>query len=319
MSIYRNVIWFTKGIREYCKSGYEHAAKTFESLEGVRLEGRSYMITGANSGIGKEAAMKIASMGGIVHLVCRNEQRGQEALKEIKTQSGSEEVHLHLLDMSQSREVHKFTKDFTESGRPLNVLINNAGCMVNTRELNEEGVEKNFATNTLGTYLLTTGLINHLQNSESPQVITVSSGGMLVNKLDSSDFNFEQMNPFDGTMAYSQNKRQQIEMTDHWSVQYPNIQFTTMHPGWADTPAVRNSMPDFYEKMKNRLRTTEQGADTIVWLATSSTARKAPSGGFYQDRAPVSKHLPLAWTKSSEKERKVFTEKLETLASKFRS
>ena len=89
--------------------------------------------------------------------------------------------------------------------------------------------------------------------------------------------------------------------------------------GWADTPAIRNSMPDFYEKMKNRLRTTEQGADTIVWLAASATARKAPSGGFYQDRTPVSKHLPLAWTKSSEKERKAFIEKLETLASKFRS
>lgn len=85
-------------------------------------------------------------------------------------------MYLHIVDMSKPREVHQFTKQFVQYGWSLDVLINNAGCMINTREVGSEGVELNFATNTLGTYLLTTGLVKHLQDYESPQVITVTSG-----------------------------------------------------------------------------------------------------------------------------------------------
>ena len=77
-------------------------------------------------------------------------------------------------------------------------------------------------------------------------------------------------------------------------------------------------MPDFYEKMKNRLRSAYQGADTLVWLCASKTARTEASGGFYLDRSTVSKHLPLAWTKSSLKEEEDFMKKLENMATSFR-
>lgn len=181
---------------------------------------------------------------------------------------------------------------------------------------------------------------------------------MLVQKLDVNDLQFEKMTPFDGTMAYAQNKRQQVVMTTQYAKKYPDIHFSCMHPGWADTPgilkfsrlwhgqnclirmhastisAVRQSMPDFYEKMKDRLRTADQGADTLVWLAISAAPLKHASGLFFQgmssvcslslsvilslfvasapewvhvsdtheswlsDRQPVAVHLPLAWTKS---------------------
>ena len=88
--------------------------------------------------------------------------------------------------------------------------------------------------------------------------------------------------------------------------------------GWADTPAVRTAMPDFHRRMGNKLRTSLQGADTLIWLCASNIARKQQSGGFYQDRAAVSKHLPLAWTKSSLQEESEFMTQLEELASKFR-
>ena len=77
-------------------------------------------------------------------------------------------------------------------------------------------------------------------------------------------------------------------------------------------------MPDFYERMKNRLRSAYQGADTLVWLCASKTARTEASGGFYLDRSTVSKHLPLAWTKSSLKEEEDFMKKLEDMATPFR-
>lgn len=92
-----------------------------------------------------------------------------------------------------------------------------------------------------------------------------------------------------------------------------------MHPGWADTPAVRSSMPDFYEKMKNKLRTEAQGADTVVWLAVSDAASRQPSGLFFQDRKAVSTHLPLAFSKTPPAEDQKLMNLLEELADKFKN
>ncbi|CAB1347167.1 unnamed protein product, partial [Coregonus sp. 'balchen'] len=197
--------------------------------------------------------------------------------------------------------------------------INNAGCMVNQRELTEEGLEKNFATNMLGTFILTTALIPALKQAQDPRVM-MSSGGMLVQKMSVDDLQSEK-GTFDGTMAYPQNKHKEIH-------------FSSMHPGWADTPgtttdlesemqteiyqynqktpyifvdyvfhvAVQLSMPDFHAKMKNKLRTVAMGADTVVWLAVS---------------AAVPTHLPLASSRSSPADEKLQTT-LEQLAHKFK-
>ncbi|XP_062861982.1 dehydrogenase/reductase SDR family member 12 isoform X2 [Trichomycterus rosablanca] len=218
--------------------------------------------------------------------------------------------------MSSPRGVWEFASDFTKN-HSVNVLINNAGCMVNQRELTEDGLEKNFATNTLGSYILTTAMIPALKNSEDPRVITVSSGGMLVHKLNVDDLQFEK-GTFDGTMAYAQNKRQQVVITERWAAQHKEIHFSSMHPGWADTPAVQSSMPDFYHKMKDKLRTEAQGADTVVWLAVSKAAVGQPSGLFFQDRKSVATHLPLALTKSSPSDTDELMKALEELAAKFK-
>ncbi|KAK2719813.1 dehydrogenase/reductase SDR family member 12-like isoform X2 [Artemia franciscana] len=318
MSFYRNAVWMAKGITEYTKSGFESASKSFNpsDLE-VSCKGRSYMITGANSGIGKSVACQVAKRGGTVHMVVRNPKSGEAAREELVKETGNEDIHVHILDLSKPRDVYKFGKSFSESGS-LNVLVNNAGCMVNTREINEDGLEANFATNTLGTHILTRTLIPALERTEKPRVVIVSSGGMLVQTLNLDDFNFEKLKPFDGTMAYAQNKRQQIVMAEEYAKQYPKVHFATMHPGWADTPAVKSSMPDFYEKVKSKLRTPEQGADTAIWLAICDKALEHPSGEFFQDRKPVAKHLPLAWTKSSKEEQETLMKRLDELMEKFK-
>merc|ERR1719323_966325 len=224
--------------------------------------------------------------------------------------SGNNNVHLHILDL-------KFAKKFSEENAKLDVLVNNAGCMVNTRETNKEGLDMNFATNTLGTYLLTTSLLPLLEMSDQPRVVTVSSGGMLVQKLDVDDLQFQKMSKYDGTMAYAQNKRQQVEMTEIWASKHLGIHWSVMHPGWADTPAVRTAMPDFHAKMKDKLRSVEQGADTVVWLAISSAALQGNSGQFWQDRVPVSAHLPLAWTRVGQGEKERLISALEEFREKF--
>ncbi|XP_032423405.1 dehydrogenase/reductase SDR family member 12 [Xiphophorus hellerii] len=316
MSIYRNAVWFVKGLQEYTKSGYEAAAKHFSPADlDANLSDRCFMVTGANSGIGKATAQEIAKRGGTVHMVCRNKERAETAKGEIVAQSKNENVHVHIVDMSSARQVWEFAQSFSQNNR-LHVLINNAGCMVNQRELTEEGLEKNFATNTLGTYILTTALIPALKKAEDPRVVTVSSGGMLTQKLNVDDLQFEK-GTFDGTMAYAQSKRQQVILTERWASQHKEIHFSSMHPGWADTPAVQSSMPSFHAKMQSKLRTEAMGADTVVWLAVSPAAVKLPSGQFFQDRKPVATHLPLASSRSSPQEEEKLLAALEEFAQKF--
>ena len=126
-------------------------------------------------------------------MVCRNPHTGGEARQELIETSGNNEVHLHVLDISKPRDVAEFVKKFGEENSKLDVLINNAGCMVNTRETNQEGLDVNFATNTLGTFMLTEGLLPLLKQSDQPRVVTVSSGGMLVQKLDAEDLQFSKV------------------------------------------------------------------------------------------------------------------------------
>ncbi|KAM8855097.1 dehydrogenase/reductase SDR family member 12 isoform 2-T3 [Spinachia spinachia] len=218
--------------------------------------------------------------------------------------------------MSNARQVWEFAQSFSQSSC-VHVLINNAGCMVNQRELTEDGLEKNFATNTLGTYILTTALIPALKKVEDPRVVTVSSGGMLTQKLNVDDLQFEK-GPFDGTAAYAQNKRQQVILTERWATRHPQIHFSSMHPGWADTPAVQTSMPSFHAKMQAKLRTEAMGADTVVWLAVSAAAAKQPSGLFFQDRRAVATHLPLAASRCSAQEEEKLLAAVEELALKFK-
>ncbi|XP_030608001.1 dehydrogenase/reductase SDR family member 12-like [Archocentrus centrarchus] len=319
MSLYRNAIWFLNGIQQYTRKGYEAASKGFEPQDlDVSVVGRSFMITGANSGIGKATAMAIAKKGGTVHMVCRNKDKAEEAKEDIVTKSGNTEVYIHIVDMSQTHNVWEFAEAFKKQYPSLNVLINNAGCMVHKREVNAEGLEKNFATNTMGVYILTQTLIPLIQKSRDPRVITVSSGGMLVQKLKVDDLQSEKCY-FDGIMVYAQNKRQQVVLTEQWAKANPVIHFSVMHPGWVDTPAVSTSMPQFHQMMGDRLRTVEQGADTIVWLALSRVASRKRSGQFFQDRKPVPTHLPLAWTHSSAEECRSFMTQLENLAKAVQS
>ncbi|XP_029308951.1 dehydrogenase/reductase SDR family member 12 [Cottoperca gobio] len=314
MSLYRNAIWFLNGLHQYTRKGYETAFKDFvpRDLE-VSIVGRTFMITGANSGIGRATAMAIAKKGGIVHMVCRNKDKAEEAKVDIVSESGNMEVYIHIVDMSEIRKVWEFAEAFKKQYPSLNVLINNAGCMMHKREVNAEGLEMNFATNTMGMYILTQSLIPLLQKSRDPRVITVSSGGMLVQKLRVDDLQSEK-GYFDGVMVYAQNKRQQVVLTQQWATANPVIHFSAMHPGWVDTPAVSTSMPQFHQMMGERLRSVEQGADTVLWLASSRAATRTHSGQFFEDRTPVPAHLPLAWTNSSAEEIQSFMTQLETLA-----
>ncbi|XP_075330147.1 DHRS-12_like_SDR_c-like domain-containing protein isoform X2 [Odontesthes bonariensis] len=249
-------------------------------------------------------------------MVCRNKDKTEEARADIVKETGNKEIYVHILDMTETRKVWEFAESFKRKYKTLNVLINNAGSIMSQRDVNAEGLEKSFAINVLGIFILTKSLIPLLEKSADPKVILVSSGGMLVQKLRIGNLQSDR-GRYDGTMVYAQHKRQQVVMTEQLAKTYTNIHFSVMHPGWVDTPAVANAMPDFHHSMKSSLRTPEEGADTVVWLAVSEAATTNPSGRFYQDRKMVSTHLPLAWTHSSPLEEQKFMSLLEDLAKTF--
>merc|ERR1711962_353245 len=118
---------------------------------------------------------------------------------------------------------------------------------------------------------------------------------------------------FNGTAQYAKNKRQQVVITDVWAEAHPEIYFCTVHPGWSDTPAVRSAMPDFYEKMKDKLRTAEEGGDCITFGVAARFEDLGPNGSFYTDREVQEEHLTMAFTKESKEDRVKLTELLDKL------
>jgi dehydrogenase/reductase SDR family protein 12 len=212
------------------------------------------------------------------------------------------EIFLHVCDVSLPGDVNAFALAWAQNGgHPVQALINNAGVLLDRRATTSDGLDACFATNTLGTYAMTVCMLPYLAQAPGRgRAIAVSSGGMYTAKMN-RDWQFKDLEPWDGVSAYAQTKRAQIYLTERWARQYGSaVWFGSMHPGWVDTPGVQTSLPGFYERMKDDLRDPYQGADTIVWMAASAAAVQQPPGQFYLDRQPTSPHLTLAFTHSSD-------------------
>lgn len=168
----------------------------------------------------------------------------------------------------------------TEVKTPIDLLIHNAGSMPDPLSITEEGFEEMFASQVLAPFILTKTLADLGKLKPGCAIIFVSSGGMYLQKLDLSDLLFEK-SAYNKYTGYANAKRAQVILSELFSEKYPQYLFSSMHPGWADTPGVRHSMPFFKKLMSSRLRSAEEGADTILWLATR---QDYPSGKFWFDR-----------------------------------
>ncbi|XP_062178842.1 uncharacterized protein LOC133883509 isoform X2 [Phragmites australis] len=269
------------GFTQFTKSGFlDHAKKFREEDMQIRLDGKNCLVTGANSGIGFATAEGLASRGATVYMLCRNKERGEAALNQIRSKTGNAKVHLEICDLSSLNEVKSFATKFTSLDEPLHVLVNNAGLLEHKREITAEGLELNFAVNVAATYTLTELVMPSLEKAApEARVITVASGGMYTEPL---------------------NKDLQVALTEWWAKKYSDkgVGFYSMHPGWADTPGVAKSLPGLSEKLSGNLRSNYEGADTVIWLALQHK-EKLTSGAFYFDRAEAPKHLKFAGTAAS--------------------
>lgn len=302
------------GMRKFTKGGYKRASQNFQTEHNeIGPSKTTVMITGANQGIGFAAASALAKKGCHVYIVCRNEARGTEAVAAIKNCSNNPNVHLLIGDVSSLQDIHRLAAEFKASGRELNVLVNNAGVMVDPA-VSKDGYEMNFATNTLGSYAMARAFAPVLKASGSPKIIFVASGGALTERLEVTDLQGENLkkNKSFGQTQYARDKRRQIAIAEHLSKEWADIGVYSMHPGWVDTQGVQSSMPDFYSTFHSSLRTLEEGADTIVWLATRDKEKLEP-GAFYLDREAQSKHLPFGGTGYTEADVETLIKKLDVM------
>ena len=272
------------------RTGFKRHSRDFrpESMA-VSLNGSVVAVTGANSGIGYETARELALRGAEVHLLCRNETRGQDAINRLKAEIPDAHIKLWLVDVSSFESIDRFVENFDVE--KLDVLINNAGVLPGERHLSPDGFELTLATNYLGGHRLMLGLLPKLEQSDDPRVIAVSSGGMYTQRASLDDLDW-QARSFDGVVSYAMTKRFQVMMTEMLAHSEfgKKVRFECMHPGWADTPAVQSSIPGFHKATKSILRSPREGADTVIYLACAIDLPEQ-RGLFWFDRKPRDPYL----------------------------
>ena len=260
------------------------ARSRLSGWEEPEVAGRSVMVTGTTSGLGEAASIDLARLGADVHMVCRNREKGEAVRAQIKAETGAE-THLHICDLSDLDSVRAFAAEFIASGEGLDVLVNNAGVMPPERTKTRAGFEVTFATNVLGTWLLTELLLPVIRESADGRVITMSSGGMYSSGFDFDDPQLENTD-YKPTAFYAQTKRAEVMLTQAWAEREGDDgpYCLAMHPGWAVTAGMTAALPGFHRVLGPILRDSHEGADTALWLAGAGRD-ELENGEFYCDRA----------------------------------
>jgi NAD(P)-dependent dehydrogenase (short-subunit alcohol dehydrogenase family) len=249
------------------------------------MNGQVCVVTGANSGIGKAAALTLARFGAEVILVCRDSARGAAARAEIAAAAAAGQPRLEIADLSSMTEVRDLAGRLSALGR-LDVLINNAGLVLGERRTSADGFEYTFALNHLAPFLLTNLLREQLAASAPARVITVSSAAHRGARLDLDDLQLT--GHFNGWRAYANSKLANILFTTELARRLTGTGVTAncLHPGTVNTGFGRDGsrLLRFGLDLGRRfLRTAGQGADTVVYLASSPDVAGA-TGGYYVNR-----------------------------------
>jgi NAD(P)-dependent dehydrogenase (short-subunit alcohol dehydrogenase family) len=250
---------------------------------------RTCLVTGGNSGIGKETARGLARRGHRVVLACRDAERGEAARRDIAETTGNPAVELMIVDLARQASIREFARAFLASHRELHVLVNNAGGWSARRREGPDGIEETWAVNVLGYFLVTELLLGRLRESGPARIVNVAS--KLAGELDLDDVEFRRR-PYSGISAYSQSK--QADRMLSWALarrlEGAGVTVNAVHPGGVSTPlfakgggwmAMAASVV-----AKAAGKTPEQGADTVVWLAASPEV-EGSSGRFWIDRREV--------------------------------
>jgi NAD(P)-dependent dehydrogenase (short-subunit alcohol dehydrogenase family) len=249
------------------------------------MKGKICIITGSNSGIGKETAIGLAKMGATIVMVVRDQERGEKARTEIVKQTGNNSVDLMICDLSSMSSIRHFTEGFKKKYDRLDVLINNAGAVFNKRELTPEGFERTLAVNYLGPFLLTHELMGLLKSSAPSRIINVSSGLAKDGKVDLDDLQSEKNYP--RTKAYSRrhapvydNAKLMVMMFTYElarRLKGSGVTVNVLMPGFTATNLGKSSgsltSSIMFKMVRPMQQSAKKGAETSVYLASSNEVK----------------------------------------------
>ena len=279
------------------------------------LRGRTVVLTGGTSGIGRAAAFQLVRLGADLVLVGRDREKTERVGRALQAAGGSGTVATEIADLSMMADIHTLARHIANRHPAVHVLINNAGALFNQRETTAEGIEKTLATDLLSPFLLTELLRPALTTGRPARIINVSSGGMYTRRIDLSNLD-SRKGDYNGAEAYARAKRGMVMLTELWAedLAASGISVHAMHPGWVDTPGLQQSLTAFHQQMRPWLRTPEEGADTITWLAAAAEAGRT-SGLFWRDRLPRATHV-FQGTRASFQEGRELLQQLERLTGR---
>jgi NAD(P)-dependent dehydrogenase (short-subunit alcohol dehydrogenase family) len=282
-------------------SGFGHRTTARDVLAGIDLSGRTAIVTGGYSGLGLETTRALAGAGATVIVPARRPDVAADAL------AGLDRVETAAMDLADLSSVARFAADFVARGTPLHILINNAAIMANPETRIGPGWESQFGTNHLGHFALVAGLAPSLKAAKGARVVSVSSAGHKYSPVVFDDVHF-QHRPYDKWKAYGQAKTANalfaVELDQRGAAH--GVRAFSLHPGGIMTPLQRY-LPreemiaagwiDASGKVNERFKSTEQGAATSVWCATSP--RLAGMGGVYCEDCDVAVATPAGTSRFS--------------------
>ncbi len=248
------------------------------------------LVTGANSDIGRAASLALAKMGATVVMVARNQEKGEAARSEIVRESQNGSVDLLIADLSSLESVRQLATEFQRKYSRLQVLINNAGLFNQRRHVTMDGYEDTFATNYLAPFLLTNLQLDLLKASAPSRIINVSSVGHYSGHINFDDLNLEK--EYGGWKAYGQSKLALVLFTHELAkkLQGTGVTVNALHPGTVATNIWSRPLGPvgFIMALPKLFMTTpKQGAETIVYLASSPDAKDL--NGEYMEKLKVKK------------------------------
>jgi NAD(P)-dependent dehydrogenase (short-subunit alcohol dehydrogenase family) len=265
--------------------------------EHANMNGKICVVTGANSGIGKETALGLAQMDAHVVMVCRNAEKGKAALEDVRRESGNSQVDLLIADMSSQASVRALAKQIIAKYPRLDVLINNAGGAARERKLSADGIEMTLAANHLGPALLTLLVLDLLRASTPSRIINVSSEAQRRARPDMNDLQFERRK-FNTFAAYGQSKLLMNAFTFELArrLEGTGVTANCLHPGVVATN-IWGADPPFIFKMiiavvKPFMLSSKQGAEASLYLATSPDV--AQTSGQYFVKSKPAQSSPLS-------------------------
>lgn len=301
--------WYVYGKRHFTQSGYLRHVRAYDfpvqsradicrgaGADGADLSEKCVVVTGANSGLGKQMATYAASKGANVYMVCRSKERADKARSEIVELTSNENVKVILADVGELEQVKKAVRELQSNEERVDCLVCNAGVLLNSKQVTSSGAEATISSHLIGgSYLLTKLLTPQLKASvtkgNDPRVIFITSAGMYLTKMPSWPIATSTASDkeYDGVMAYAYAKRGQVILAEELAKENDGITYLTAHPGWSDTAAVDDAFGSD-KKYLEPLRTQWTGAEGLTWLLHAQK-KSLQNGSFYLDRMIQPKHI----------------------------